>query len=403
MRKYTSVLAAAGFAMLPLASQAATPTLGDVLKASGITASGYVDFGTTVNNRGTDTNLPIGGAFTYGGIGGLQGAQDGSFRLNQVGLTVNTAISDSFSATLDVLAGMDAQAIVADGTGDIKFKQAYITYTNGNLTVLGGRFVTLAGSEVINSSQNSNATRGLLFTFLQPTTHTGIRATYSINKMVSLTGGVVNSALSTGTTFIVATLPGGASALTSDNNTQKTIEAQVAVNPFDGFSNALTFYRGIETTDNQNTTASPNDKAAPFLIDLVSSLQVTKALSLGLNYDYSKPMDAFFNSTFQGVALYGNFQVCNNLRLGGRGEYVTSVNSLGSFVATDSRLDAFEYTLTADYAVAKNFNVMTDVRFDKVNGPTAIGTIPAFANGGKGFPDGGNALTSLTVKAIYRF
>lgn len=406
MLKFTSVLAAAGFAMLPLASQAATPTLGDVLKASGITANGYVDFGSTWNNRGTDG---------YAGVGGLQGAKDVSFRLNQVDLAVTTALSEGFNGTLEVLAGQDAQAITADGTGDIKFKQAYASYTNGGLTVMGGRYITLAGSEVINSSQNINATRGLLFSFLQPSTHTGVRASYAFGKVVTLTGGYANSALAVGVPFVGT---GGAAALTVDNNPQKTLEAQVAVTPFDGFNNALTYYRGVE----QGGATTP--RSAPALLDLVSSIQVTKALSFGLNYDWYNAQNVFAgtggvanttSSQIHGVALYSNFQICEALRLAGRAEYVEGSSTLytgaGTPTGTDSRFDGFEYTLTTGYAVAKNFDVITDVRFDKLigtGGNTGAGT-NVFGQGAPNFTPAngdttkGNALTSVTVKAIYKF
>lgn len=376
MDKFTRVLAVAGFAMLPLASQAATPTLGEVLKASGITANGYVDFGTTLNNRGAEN---------VGGIGGLNGATEGSFRLNQIGLAVTTALSENFSGTLDLLAGQDAIAVASDETAGIKLKQAYVSYTNGGLTVMGGRFVTLAGAEVINSSQNQNATRGLLFTLMQPLSHTGVRASYSFGKMVTLTGGLLNSSNSTAV---------------NDNNHNKSYEVQVAVTPFDGFTNAVTFLQGQEATGNG---------ASPMLIDVVSSLQITKALSVGMNYDHARnggvnQAFTFGRSTVtgsavqtNGVALYSSFQLCDALRLGARGEYIEGV---ASPTTADNRVEAFEYTATADYAVSKNFNVLTDVRFDKLIGNTGTGNLNAFGNSTEG---AGNAMTSLTIKGIYRF
>jgi len=370
MVKFTSVLAAAGFAMLPLASQAATPTLGDVLKASGITANGYVDFGATVNNRGTNG---------FNGIGGLQGATDGGFRLNQVGLSVTTGASEGFNGTLDLLAGQDAQAIGADGTGDIKLKQAYVSYANGGLTIMGGRFVTLAGTEVINSSQNANATRSLLFTFLQPAQHTGVRTSYSFGKVVTLTGGLLNSATTVGA---------------SDNNHNKSYEAQVAVTPFDGFFNAVTMYTGNEAASG---TATNN----PLLIDVVSSLQITKAISVGMNYDHQRNGTA--GQQTNGVALYSSFQICDALRLGGRAEFVKQTNSAAGTLGTNQNNQ--EYTLTAEHSVSKNFSVLSDLRWDKATGYATTGTIASetkpFGNGTGA--NAGNALTSLTIKGIYRF
>lgn len=375
MVKFTSVLAAAGFAMLPLASQAATPTLGDVLKASGIAANGYVDFGTTVNNRGTNTGATS-------GIGGIGGAVDGAFRLNQIGLSVTTGASEGFNGTLDLLAGKDAAAIGADAAGDIKLKQAYVSYANGGLTVMGGRFITLAGSEVINSSQNANATRSILFMTLQPLTHTGVRTSYSFGKMVTLTGGLLNS------------VNNGGGAVDAENNHNKTYEASVAVTPFDGFNNAVTVYVGNEAASG---TATNN----PLLVDVVSSLQITKALSVGLNYDHARNGTVAGQQT-NGVALYGSFQLCDALRLGGRAEYVKQTNNAAGTLGTN--LNAYEYTLTAEHAVSKNFSVLSDLRFDKNTGYTGGvlgGETKPYGNGTGA--NAGNALTSLTIKGIYRF
>lgn len=386
MLKFTSVLAAAGFAMLPLASQAASssvPTLGDVLKASGIQANGYIDFGTTYNNAGLNG---------LSGIGGINAANNLGFRLNQVGLAVTTALSDHFSGTLDLLAGGDASAVSGDsGAGgvaakDIVLKQAYVQYTDGGLTVMGGRYVTLAGMEVINSSQNQNATRSLLFMQLQPLTHTGVRASYSINKMITLTGGFNNAASAANSVF--------------DNNKQKTLELQVAVTPFDGFNNALTFYRGTENV------GVPDGK--PFLIDLVSSLQITKALSVGLNYDFRALQNtsgvglAGSDRRDHGVALYSRFQLCNNFAVGGRAEFLESSYN------NANRTTQYEYTLTTDYAVSKNFSVLTDLRYD-MNAGTLANATGVILAGPAGAPlnsigsTGGIDAASVTVKGIYRF
>ncbi len=52
--------------------------------------------------------------------------------------------------------------------------------------------MTLAGAEVINPSQNTNFSRGLLFTDLEPLTHTGFRATYAVTDTVNVILGLNN-------------------------------------------------------------------------------------------------------------------------------------------------------------------------------------------------------------------
>ena len=54
-----------------------------------------------------------------------------------------------------------------------------------------GKFVTLLGSEVIESPSNLNYSRGYLFTLAIPLTHTGVLASYSFTDWLSVQGGIV--------------------------------------------------------------------------------------------------------------------------------------------------------------------------------------------------------------------
>jgi len=75
--------------------------------------------------------------------------------------------------------------------------QYYLTYTapvGSGINFEAGRFVTLLGAEIIPvyNNQNFNESRGLLFTLGEPLGHTGVRATYTFNDYVALTGGLNN-------------------------------------------------------------------------------------------------------------------------------------------------------------------------------------------------------------------
>jgi hypothetical protein len=59
------------------------------------------------------------------------------------------------------------------------------------LTVIGGKFVALAGVEVLAPTGNTNFSRSLLF-FAEPMTHTRVRATYAASDTLSLIAGVNN-------------------------------------------------------------------------------------------------------------------------------------------------------------------------------------------------------------------
>src|SRR6185436_5817285 len=71
-------------------------------------------------------------------------------------------------------------------------QQAYVTGTHGKFTVDFGKFVTPIGAEVIETKDNWNYSRGLLFTWAIPFYHFGGRATYAVNDKVTLAGYIVN-------------------------------------------------------------------------------------------------------------------------------------------------------------------------------------------------------------------
>jgi hypothetical protein len=74
-------------------------------------------------------------------------------------------------------------------------KEAYFSYlapVGSGLQVDVGKFVTPMGSEVIESKDNWNYSRGLLFTYAIPLYHFGVRAKYTFNSKYNLTGYVVN-------------------------------------------------------------------------------------------------------------------------------------------------------------------------------------------------------------------
>jgi hypothetical protein len=332
----------AGALAAPVVSQAATPTLGEVLKASGVSESGYVDVGFSYNNR----QLSF-GPFAYGGTA------DASFDLNQVGLTLSATPASGFGAVLDILGGRDATAVPQDGSGEVMFKQAYVQYSSGAVTVMGGRFVTLVGSEVIASTGNTNATRSLLFGY-QPLTHTGVRGSLKASDAFTLTAGVNNSIF----------------GFTDDVDEQKTVELQAAM-ATGPVSLALTGLKGHESTIG----------GSPTFIDFVGSLAATKMFSLGLNVDHID-VDSATNTKIDGVALYANLQPTDKFRLGARAEYVkTKDDTLGTRKQK-------EVTLTGGIACASNFDLLADVRYDKDDANP-------FATK--------ESMTTLAIKGIYKF
>lgn len=380
MSKYVGLLTAAGLACLPVMASAAAPTLTEVLGASGVTLDGYIS-GSYVygfNDR-APAGPDLGGTLAGDIVGGraFDGNTD-SFDLNQAAFTLAKLPAQGAGGLVNVIAGEDAKVINAaygDNGGDnISVTQAFLQYATGNLTIIGGRFVTLAGAEVINDTQNANISRGLLFTGVQPLVHTGVRTSYKMGG-ATIYAGLSNAA------FTAAGSP--------DADPQKTLELGVSLAPSSSSSLALVGYHS------EDNGAAGTPDISTTLVDLVASLQASSALQLVLNVDYRK--DDFGGAGVDdrkvwGVAGYANYKASDKTRASLRLEHVDSSDLPVAAPAPDDN-NVQSITLTLGHMVASNLELLGEVRWD--NSDEDI------------FPDGtGPAEDSqgdVAVKAIYKF
>ena len=336
-KKYLGLLASAGAVCVPAMASAAGPTLSDVLVNSGITASGYVDASYV---EGFNHGQTLGG----GAVGTRAfDVNSDTFYFNQAALNIGYLPTEGFGGFVNVIAGQDAKYVNAsygDGTSTFSLAQAYAQYATGNLTVIAGRFVTLAGYEVINSTLDTNISRSLLFQNLEPLVHTGVRASYKLGDPLTLYLGVNNTAW-TGQGV--------------DDNKQKTLEAGGLFTPSKAVSVGLYEYYGFDGGSGSGTTTVKTS-----FTDLTASWQITDPLSVAVNADYKK----FFSSgdvggaQAYGVAGYVNYAFLSNLKGSLRGEYLKYSDSSG-YSEHDN-----EVTLTLDYSPAANFDVLGEVRLD---------------------------------------
>lgn len=360
MSKYVGLLTAAGLACLPMMSSAAAPTLTEVLGASGVTLDGYIS-GSYVYGFNDGQAL---GARTFDGV-------TDSFTLNQAAFNLSKLPAQGAGAFVNVIAGDDASIIngaYGDGDDKINVTQAYFQYATGGLTVIGGRFVTLAGAEVINDTANANVSRGFLFSLLQPLVHTGVRASYKMGG-ATLYAGVANAAFSPG-------------ALGADVDPQKTVELGVAFAPSSTSSLAAVVYHGSDAVLAADVT----------LLDVVASLQATSALQLVLNVDYLNiEPDAPGADTVNpwGVAGYANFKMSDKNRASLRLEHAD--NDLAGAAGNEVQ----SVTVTLGHMVASNLEVLGEVRWDNSDDDIYPDT---GATGGVEDSQG-----NVAVKAIYKF
>lgn len=408
MRKnIISVVAA--MAVMPAVSFAAAPTLSDVLDASGISITGHASGSWAYNHIGFD-NSSGGGS-----------ASVNQFTFDQAELTVSKLPTEGFGALVDVYAGQDVSggtynytdivtslisspsgigiggpqnilptssfnhfgAAAGAGTSEFNLHQAYVQYATGGLTVIGGKFATLAGFEVASDALNTNATRSILFS-QQAFTLTGVRAGYKFNNLVTAYAGLSNAVVPPALPFII---PGLTLPNTVDYNPQKTVELGVALAPIKNLTVSLTDYRG---TEGVRVLGGGGIDLKTNLLDAVVAYTIGD-LSLAYNFDYntSKNSDGSSNAKFLGHALYANYQITPKVRAGVRGELTSAWDS----VVGGPKIKRNEVTLTGVYSASKSFDLISDVRYAGVQNDTVLGG---------GTPVNAHQL-GYVLKAVYKF
>jgi hypothetical protein len=373
MRRYRNPVAVAVATVLASASAAALAAdppakpaeskFDELLDSAGLTVSGYIAASYYASN-GYPTNIH---QFDI---------QHNTFQLDQAGLQVAYQPKEGFGGLVDVMAGEDARILHAaedghDNTVDIR--QAFIQYATGPVTVIAGKYVTLAGAEVINPTLNTNFSRSLLF-FEEPLTHTGIRGSYALTDEFTVSVGANNGWNTTSTSY-----------------GSKTGEFSLAyAGASKMFSASVNAYFG---------------KALPYdgektIIDFVGTFNATSALTFILNFDWNKQDNAFIggsSATWNGAALYGNYAINDQWRVSVRIEYLDDKDGLPTGAVQTLK----EGTITFGYSPVKNFELRAEYRYDKTgaNPPTFFKTAAA---AGAGVGNGDN-MSEIALQGVYKF
>jgi hypothetical protein len=344
------------------------PTLGDVIKASGIGVTGYID--TSYNYISSDTGTSFLRVFD---------TENRGFNLQMVDVAISYLPASGFGGFVQLDAGSDAKVIASNSTGgdDFEVQEAYAQYTAGGFNVIGGKFATLAGAEVIESPANTNFSRSYLFGFAIPFTHTGMRATYAPSDTLKFIAGVNN-----GWDILRK------SAGTPPAPDSKTVELGVSASPVKMFSIAASYYDGKE---NSSVSGLAGDRK---VLDIVATFNLTDALSLVLNYDDGEQDKATATSgtaEWKGLAAYVNYKFSDQWRGSLRTEKFEDKNCFRTTCAFASQ-ELKETTVTVGYAPAANFELRAEIRKDKSD--QAV------------FTEDGQAKTkqdSIGLEAIYKF
>ena len=325
--------------------------------------SAYADAGYQTASFASAPNAPCNAAF-------FGGPTCGNIITGRVFDTVsktpqfhNFNIQASYTGTIggkvELSAGDDADIIASypknlqsppfgPGT-QLDLTQAYVSYTGGPVTVILGKFETLAGAELIEATGNTNYSRSILNGFAIPFTHTGGRLTYTATPQLNLIVGANKG------WDVTRTLAGDSNAL--------TLELGAAWNPSKYFS---------LTTQGYSGNVEPGGaviKSTRSLLDLVATYHASDALSFVLNPDFGSQTNSGFagggfgTAKWSGVAGYVNYVFSPKFSASLRGEYFNDQQG----IRTGLIQKWGEATLTGTYNLNSNVFVRAEVRGDKSN------------------------------------
>lgn len=233
-----------------------------------------------------------------------------------------------------------------DGKVDEAFQhlqQAYVSYVapvGKGLTVDAGKFVTHQGSEVIETKDNWNYSRSLLFAWAIPYFHVGIRGNYPISDKLFVNGYIYN-----GINRII------------DNNSGKSLGLQIGLTPIKQLPILLNLIGGPEKADKNSLDDWRH------IVDVVATYNLNDKLSLMANFDYGIEMDSDpekESSVWMGVAGYARYALSDSLALIPRGEWFKDRDGF----ATGTAQTLLEGTLTLENKIKDSLLLRLEGRAD---------------------------------------
>ena len=359
--KWTVGLAAVGVVSLASAARADEQMSTVQTALSSTTLSGYVDTAATWR-PGTDQPI-AGGAANVPAYGF---SKNDGFSLNAVDLALDRPEDASPWAAgyhVEMMLGPDS----VPGPG---IRSAYLklrTPVGNGIDWQVGVWDTIVGYESNSDPLNPNYTRSYGYT-IEPTTHTGILATYKINDMVTVQAGIADG----------SNVAGGPAGI----NGTTVIESQKAYMGDVQFTapDSAGFMKGATVTfaaiDSAGTGTAPGSTSLYWGMSLPTPVT---ALKLGACFDYldihndtaaNKSNDSVWN-----IALYSSFQATDKLSFNFRAEYLDA-EDLGNIAGPASLVfsnpvydqnTAEEFTATAQYNLWANVISRVEFRWDHLD------------------------------------
>jgi hypothetical protein len=334
-------------AQAPAPAPAPAPAAAPTWSVGPMDISGFIDGYYSANfNRPTDS---------IGGTSGFQVNQlynfndkTDQFNLSAAKLTLNHD-PDPVGAHVDFFYGRTNTAVNGGNSDQLDYiEQAFLSLKPPKAKGFEldfGKFVTSAGAEVIESKDNWNYSRSLLFAWAIPYFHFGARTSMPVSKTDTIGVQVVNGW----------------------NNVSKTNGAVTV-----GLTNALVkpkytwnvnYYGG---PDNPNTTSGMKN-----LADTTLLLTPNAKFNAYINYDYGQNRDASVSNGgdgklihWQGVAVAAHEQATAKSAIAGRYEYFKDYQGV-----TGLPQNLQEFTATYEYKWVEGLLARVEYRGDFSNKP----------------------------------
>jgi len=267
-----------------------------------------------------------------------------SFDLAQILFTKDAPLG-GVGYRLKLSAGETAKFIHSKGLGEgddpFDLTEAYIDYLaplGRGLKLRFGKFVTMHGAEVIEAKDDFNYSRGLLFNYAIPFTHTGLLAGYVFSDQIYANFYVVNGWDNT-----------------DDNNKGKTLGLTLGYNPMEQIGLTFNLMYGPEKDDNNSDNR--------FLFDWVGTFKPVKNLTLVANTDYATEEHSAADggtAKWYGIGGYAKYDFSDLFSGTIRAEYFNDEDGLRTGTAQKIK----EITITPEFRVAKSIIVRPEYRHD---------------------------------------
>ena len=383
------------------------PTLGDIFANSGVEVKGYVDVvaeGANTSNFGTSQ-----GNFLF-----VNNIEKSNLGIHQLSLTVDKLPKEGAGGLITLTVGKDANYLhsyTGSAPADnFDVTAAFAQYAVGDWTYQLGKFGTLVGVEVPDSTANTNISRSMGFG-LYPYTHTGVRATKALSDTSNFIIGINNGWDQIKDANTQKTVELGYNWAKADKSLVFNISFYGGTEPVSLFGNntelsgslvSFDSYQGERDVIDANLTKVFSEKFNLVLDATYATQQLPK------NYSYSGATFTDSKPRWYTLAAYFNYQVNEKNRWSLRLEdfidqsgFKSALGSALSSAAANKYIQVQSFTLTYGYMVDSSLELRAEARIDRANlpGSTTGGLFYSKSDGTQTTNNG----SSGSIEAVYKF